>query len=85
MDNDLENIVVSTPSDSVVMCGQEKDIVLNNGEKHNAIFRSVSRATTPNYPFSIKIESENKETIKLIGLMHSTNSKNYQYIPMHFI
>ena len=85
VDNDLENIVVSTPSDSVVMFGEGKDIVLNNGEKHNAIFRSVFRATTPNYPFSIKIESKNKEPIKFVGLMHSTNNKNYQYIPVHFI
>lgn len=84
IDNDLNNVKTTNLSDALIMSGQHENVEIN-GIKHNAITQSVSRSTTPEYPFSLKIETINKEDLNLVGVMHSANGKTYQLIPAHFI
>ncbi len=85
IDNDIDNIKITSISDSVRMTGEQKNLNLSNGETHNALFESVSRGTTPQFPYVVHIETKNKDAIKLMGLLHATNASSYSSIPMYFL
>lgn len=81
IDNDIENISITCLSDSVRSTGSQKEIQLNNGKIHNALFESVTRGTTPSFPYVIKLKTINGEGIKVAGLLRAMDSEQYCSIP----
>lgn len=81
IDNDIENINITCISDDVRSTGSQKNIKLNNGEIHNALFESVARGTTPSFPYIIKLTTINGEDIKVAGLLRAMDSEQYCPIP----
>jgi len=84
VDNDINNISIGCKSDFIGSGGTKEDFKLSNGESHNAFFESVSRGTTPGFPYVVRIETKNGEEIKLAGLMRAINDSCYKMIPIHF-
>lgn len=85
LDNDVESIKIKSTSDSVYSLGSQKGITLNNGEQHNAINVSVSRSTSPGFPFIVTLETKDGKKIELRGLMRAISNSYFKMIPCKFV
>lgn len=83
--NDKNQITVQCLSDGAFMSGLHENIELNNGCIFNCWAGSVSRGTTPGFPFRISISSKNGEPIQLKGLLHAKAENSYLPIPYNII
>ena len=81
LDNPLDMLNVTCKSDEMRSCGQQEKLKLNNGEIHNALFESVARGTTPNFPYVIEIATKDKSPLKIAALMRAENDSYYKVIP----
>lgn len=81
IENDLDNVTSKCLTDGARMRGSQANATLNNGKICNILFESVSRGTTPSFPYRIKISTKNKEDIKLVSLGHACDEANYSFIP----
>lgn len=81
IDNNLINIAYKSLSDSAYSFGSRENIKLNNGEIHNAIFLSVSRGTTPGFPFRVEVSTKDGAPIIFGGLMHAKSESYAAVIP----
>lgn len=81
LDNPLDMLNVTCKSDGMRSCGQQENLKLNNGEIHNALFESVARGTTPNFPYVIEIATKDKSPLKIAALMRAENDSYYKVIP----
>lgn len=80
LDNSKDDIATTCQSDGMFMNGFITDLTLNNGIKYNAISVSTNRATSPGFPFTIKISSKND--LKIKGLMRAISEDEYRGIPL---
>lgn len=80
LDNSKDEITTTCQSDGMFMNGFTTDLTLNNGIKYNAISVSTTRATSPGFPFTIKISSKND--LKIKGLMRAISENEYRGIPL---
>lgn len=80
LDNSKDDITTTCQSDGMFMNGFTTDLTLNNGIKYNAISVSTTRATSPGFPFTIKISSKND--LKIKGLMRAISENEYRGIPL---
>lgn len=81
IDNDLDDISTVCLSDGMRTTGRQSNAIFTNNECHNILYEGVSRGTTPNFPYRIKISSKSHTPIRLVGLMHAKTEEFYEMIP----
>ncbi len=62
-----------------------KDLVLNSGDKFNAIIISRSKATSPNFPFILELSTKTKNPILFQDVMRANAANSYTSIPIIFL
>ncbi|MHB1268549.1 MAG: toll/interleukin-1 receptor domain-containing protein [Acidithiobacillus ferriphilus] len=69
------------------MCisGFNKDVKLNDGRILNGQLVALDRATTPGYPFIVKITCQAGADLKLVGVLHEKRYNQWHEIPLAFI
>ncbi len=80
-DNDQEDFNVRCIGDNMFNQGFQKDFLLSNGLKSNALMVGVSRATSPGFPLIVKIIAKNNKEIKLKALMRAVSHDQFRGIP----
>lgn len=81
VDNDLENVNIMCLSDNIRNAGKQKEIRLSNGQIHNALFESVTRGTTPGFPYVVELKTINGEDFRVVGLLRAVNAEQYDEVP----
>ena len=82
VNNPLSVISIYSKSDSARMTGQQENVTLNNGKSYNALLESVSRATTPGFPYRISLKTNDGSPLDLVLIMHAKSENSYIPIPM---
>lgn len=77
--NEESDINIKCESDAMFTQGFNKNITLNNGFTCNALAAFSTRATSPGFPFTVKITS--KTEIKFIGVMRAVTENEFRMIP----
>ena len=85
INNPLKDVSIYCLSDSARMTGQQEKLPLNNGQSCNAFFESVSRATTPGFPYRVTLKTNNGSPLNLVMIMHAKSENSYSSIPIEFI
>lgn len=80
VDNDLDKVNIICLSDSTRNEGRQDALKLSNGQIHNALFESVSRGTTPGFPFVVELKTNNGEELKFAGVLRAVDAKYYESI-----
>lgn len=62
--------------------GFNKDVKLNNGHIVNGQLVALERATTPGYPFIVKITRQPGVALKLVGVLHEKSHNEWLGIPL---
>lgn len=84
--NSEDEIKYKITSDSgITINGFNKDIILKDGTKCNAIYVEVLRATTPDYPLVIELNEQEPAKLKLLGVLKGNNNTDYRGIPVIFV
>lgn len=77
--NEENDIIIKCESDAMFTHGFNKDITLNNGLTCNALAAFSTRATSPGFPFKVKVIS--KTQIEFIGVMRAVSENEFRMIP----
>ena len=77
--NEENDISITCESDSIFSQGFNKNITLNNGLTCNALAAFTTRATSPGFPFKVKVTSVTK--IEFIGVMRAVSENEFRMIP----
>ena len=77
--NAENDISINCESDAIFTQGFNKDITLNNGLICNALAAFSTRATSPGFPFKVKVTS--KTQIEFIGVMRAVSENEFRMIP----
>ncbi len=77
--NAENDISINCESDAIFTQGFNKDITLNNGLICNALATFSTRATSPGFPFKVKVTS--KTQIEFIGVMRAVSENEFRMIP----
>lgn len=85
VNNSLNNVSIECKSDSVRITGQQENLALSNGETYNAFLESVSRATTPGFPYRLSLKTKDGSPLDLVMIMHAKTEKSFEAIPMEII
>lgn len=69
------------------MCisGFNKDVKLDDGRVLNGQLVALDRATTPGYPFIVKVTRQAGAVLKLVGVLHEKQHNQWHGIPLAFI
>ena len=79
VNNNEDDIKLKCESDAMITQGFNKDITLSNGMVCNALAAFTTRATSPGFPFKVKITS--KTRIEFIGVMRAVSEDEFRAIP----
>lgn len=81
IDNDLDDINIKPISDSIRQIGRLENAQFENNECHNILFESISRGTTPQFPYKVEMSTKSGNPLLIVGLMRATNETYYNYVP----
>jgi len=82
IENDEDELSFTPKSDKVLTSGFNKNLGLTNGSTCNGQLMSVTRATTPGFPFIAEITPKKEAKIKLIGVMHEERAGDWKALPL---
>ena len=82
VENDESEITWTAENESMTIGGFTKDMTLNDGRKVNVIAIGRYSATTPSFPFIVKVMSRGTTQVRLVGLMRAISQEQYAGIPM---
>ncbi|KTC78704.1 toll/interleukin-1 receptor domain-containing protein [Legionella cincinnatiensis] len=77
--NDKDDILYKA-HEAMFNNGFVENMILSNGIKGNLVMLSRANPTSPDFPFSVEIES--KTTLKIIGAMKAISRDKYTMIPL---
>lgn len=80
--NSKQDLDIKCISNEMFMHGFSENLKLNNGLETNALPVSISRGTSPGFPFVIEIIPKEGIEIKLNGLMRAISQNEYKPIPV---
>lgn len=79
-EDELSCALVSSPS--MFMMGFQKDVCLSSGEKFNAFQISRSEATSPRFPFVIKLSASGVRPVSLRFAMRADSADSFVGVPL---
>jgi len=80
--NDENEISWEAIGESQYQNGFQKDVKLSNGVVCNAVLMGRMTATSPGFPFVIKLTAKNGSSIKFLGLMRQISRESFAEIPV---
>lgn len=80
--HDANTIQAEAKNTIARMAGQQNDVRLQNGYKTNILFRSISKATVPNFPFVVEFSTRDNTSFDIEAVMHQTSQEEYHPIPL---
>ena len=83
VDNLIDDLLIESISDNVREIGKTSNYKFSNGSRYNILFESVSRGTTPQFPYRVKLSTISGNSLKIISLMRATDEHNYKDIPFY--
>lgn len=81
LDNKKEDFNSKCQSDGMFNSGFKEGLQLDNGSAVNAFSVSVGRATSPGFPFVIRLIPKDGKEIKFKGLMRAVSHNQYKSVP----
>ncbi len=86
LDNTEDEILWHAPEESMVQTNFHTDLQLTGGQdpgrRVNALFMARETATSPGFPFIVKLTPKNAAEVKLVGLMRAMSRNQFGEIPM---
>ncbi|MBF1295540.1 MAG: toll/interleukin-1 receptor domain-containing protein [Parvimonas sp.] len=84
LDNKIDDIQNECLTDGIRIIGNEENFKFPNGRIYNILFESVSRGTTPKFPYRVKLSTKSNAPLRIIGLMRATNEDHYTEVPYSY-
>lgn len=84
VDNSIEDLSIESITDGVRQTGHQSNFKFPDGSTHNILFESVSRGTTPQFPYRVKLATISGNKLKIVSLMKATDETYYNNIPYYF-
>ena len=82
LDNKKDDFEVKYPNEGMTQGGFSEGVKLNNGLITNALSVSISRSTSPGFPFIANLTPKDGKEIIIKGLMSAVSQNEYKFIPV---
>lgn len=85
VENNRDELTFQCTTNSMQSGGFHEDLLFHDGRTVKGQTISIERATTPGYPFTVKITEQPGATLKLIAVAHERQLNSWKEVPLAFI
>ena len=82
VENNEGELTFECTTSPMCISGFNKDVKLDDGRVLNGQLIALDRATTPGYPFIVKITRQADAILKLVGVLHEKRHNQWHGIPL---